>query len=709
MGAYDYIQQVVDKYNGDQKIAREEYNKLITNGYVNDVSCTKDSPFVTRKGYKIVYYKDDKCDQEVSVDIRKQCEHMEDELGSISVSNMCLSEGSKTSFEFKVTNGLKCEGTPLDVLAITAAESGTEKDTMKFGACQTTRPSIESPLSGLPSMVHHFGSDESFVDQWSNSPSASSSGCPTPAKFKSSTKYPVYAKSSDNYWNYCNLMVTAECGDMCADATRNRCRNECNKHTHNMASTTSGSTSSAASSSGGWSSDTSSGSSTTSGSTPSCNTNEDCSKRCNEIGSDSETTCALMKCQSIGDAKFCAKGSSSSGSSTTSASGSTSGSAPDCTTAADCEEACEKTDSPFPDKSLCPNLQCVNKKCSMPSSNQQSTESSNDQYNDNEGYTNQKDPSESCENDETCYSICKKNLELGDMASMVNYVKDMASKCKCVNKKCSSTNGDRRLAGSSSTGERTKAKSFKVICLTGDNSPVTTPSAAPSNKLCPLNKCLSGWLHTNKGGCSGKKKALECWNSDRKNQCCVDSNILETSGNCPLNKCSSGWVHKSKGGCSGKNKALECWNSDRNYQCCEEEEEEIFVPPTDTWATTLEKCMEIAGTDKSKNNKCESDALTATTATGPKISYWCGKVNLHFDVASKMWKSDPNKRDGCQEDKLKYCKKFYPQTTSWEQIEDEKNAFCRAGATKCTDVSTKDVYACIGSTATAEAEEEEEE
>ena len=46
----------------------------------------------------------------------------------------------------------------------------------------------------------------------------------------------------------------------------------------------------------------------------------------------------------------------------------TGGSAPDCTTAADCEEACEKTDSPFTDKSLCPNLQCVNKKCSTPSS-----------------------------------------------------------------------------------------------------------------------------------------------------------------------------------------------------------------------------------------------------------------------------------------------------------------------------------------------------
>merc|ERR1711865_186373 len=135
----------------------------------------------------------------------------------------------------------------------------------------------------------------------------------------------------------------------------------------------------------------------------------------------------------------------------------------------------------------------------------------------------------------------------------------------------------------------------------------------------------------------------------------------------------------------------------------EEGEEVIFVPPTDTWATTLEKCMEIAGTDKSKNNKCESDALTATTATtatGPKISYWCGKVNLHFDVDSQMWKSDPNKSDGCDIDQLKYCKKFYPQTTSVEKLEvDEKNRFCKHGATRCTEVSTKPVYACIGSTA----------
>jgi hypothetical protein len=60
--------------------------------------------------------------------------------------------------------------------------------------------------------------------------------CPTPAEFSSSTTYPVHAGSgsSDNYWNYCNYMVTATCGDMCADATRGRCSDECDRHTHNM-------------------------------------------------------------------------------------------------------------------------------------------------------------------------------------------------------------------------------------------------------------------------------------------------------------------------------------------------------------------------------------------------------------------------------------------------------------------------------------------
>jgi hypothetical protein len=58
--------------------------------------------------------------------------------------------------------------------------------------------------------------------------------CPTPAAFSSSTTYPVYAGSSNNYWNYCNYMVTADCSDMCANipgltGNTNWCSDECDK------------------------------------------------------------------------------------------------------------------------------------------------------------------------------------------------------------------------------------------------------------------------------------------------------------------------------------------------------------------------------------------------------------------------------------------------------------------------------------------------
>jgi hypothetical protein len=56
--------------------------------------------------------------------------------------------------------------------------------------------------------------------------------CPTPAAFDSAKAYPVFNGSSDNYFNYCNFMVTKECSDMCQGAERGRCRDECNKFNH---------------------------------------------------------------------------------------------------------------------------------------------------------------------------------------------------------------------------------------------------------------------------------------------------------------------------------------------------------------------------------------------------------------------------------------------------------------------------------------------
>jgi len=78
--------------------------------------------------------------------------------------------------------------------------------------------------------------------------------CPTPAEYSSSTTYPVFiilynstrygvmnftecnnvhGKNDCNPTNYCNYMVTANCGDMCADASRGCCSSQCDKFSHN--------------------------------------------------------------------------------------------------------------------------------------------------------------------------------------------------------------------------------------------------------------------------------------------------------------------------------------------------------------------------------------------------------------------------------------------------------------------------------------------
>jgi len=59
-----------------------------------------------------------------------------------------------------------------------------------------------------------------------------------------------------------------------------------------------------------------------------------------------------------------------------------------------------------------------------------------------------------------------------------------------------------------------------------------------------------------------------------------------------------------------------------------------------------------------------SVGITSTTDLTPRISFWSGKVNQHVDVASSTWQTDPTGNFGANEDKLSYCKRFYPDTKS---------------------------------------------
>lgn len=46
----------------------------------------------------------------------------------------------------------------------------------------------------------------------------------------------------------------------------------------------------------------------------------------------------------------------------------------------------------------------------------------------------------------------------------------------------------------------------------------------------------------------------------------------------------------------------------------------------------------------------------------PRVMFWQGKVNQHFDLRTNTWRTDPDGVSGAELNKLSYCRKFYPRT-----------------------------------------------
>lgn len=87
------------------------------------------------------------------------------------------------------------------------------------------------------------------------------------------------------------------------------------------------------------------------------------------------------------------------------------------------------------------------------------------------------------------------------------------------------------------------------------------------------------------------------------------------------------------------------------------------------YASNAEGCVGEA-TSPSTTKGCEyvTKSLSVTVKTGdldstPRIAYWWGKVNQHVDSEGN-WRTDPDGVSGANLDKLAYCKKWYPDTTS---------------------------------------------
>lgn len=71
--------------------------------------------------------------------------------------------------------------------------------------------------------------------------------------------------------------------------------------------------------------------------------------------------------------------------------------------------------------------------------------------------------------------------------------------------------------------------------------------------------------------------------------------------------------------------------------------------------------------------------VVPVTDVTPRIMYWWGKVNQHID-ANGNWGTDPDGVSGANLDKLNYCKKWFPNTTSVQDYKSETtNTWRNAG------------------------------
>ena len=108
---------------------------------------------------------------------------------------------------------------------------------------------------------------------------------------------------------------------------------------------------------------------------------------------------------------------------------------------------------------------------------------------------------------------------------------------------------------------------------------------------------------------------------------------------------------------------------------------------------------------------CGSDIQTSTNDLTPRISFWYGKVNQH--VEGRRWKTDPDGvsgggtqaqwgDEGWADRPVEYCQKFWPDTISVEEYQNETITSWRTrGNTEQPYTATKPSYKCVrGGTAT---------
>lgn len=91
----------------------------------------------------------------------------------------------------------------------------------------------------------------------------------------------------------------------------------------------------------------------------------------------------------------------------------------------------------------------------------------------------------------------------------------------------------------------------------------------------------------------------------------------------------------------------------------------------------------------------ENPVVAAEDRKVPRVMFWFGKVNQHWDLDKGVWATDPDGGSGARENKLEYCLKFYPDTVKVVAYKEEfTNTWKNAGNTG-SYISTKTSYRCV--------------
>lgn len=79
----------------------------------------------------------------------------------------------------------------------------------------------------------------------------------------------------------------------------------------------------------------------------------------------------------------------------------------------------------------------------------------------------------------------------------------------------------------------------------------------------------------------------------------------------------------------------------------------------------------------------------------PRVMFWFGKVNQHWDLENQVWKTDEDGVSGARENKLSYCQKFYPRTVKVIAYKTETTNTWKDAGNRGQYVSNKLSYRCV--------------